>query len=130
MSEKERKSLRREILDTARQLLTTTGYARLSMRNIANKIGYSATSIYLYFESKDDLVHALIDEGVELLGSRLSEANASESSPAGRLEAMCRAYVAFGMERPEYYEIMRMLHPNTSSGTRLRNIARPDAISK
>ena len=111
MSEKEEKSLHREILDTARQLLTTTGYARLSMRNIANKIGYSATSIYLYFESKDDLVHALIDEGVELLGSRLSEANASESSPAGRLEAMCRAYVAFGMERPEYYEIMYVLHP-------------------
>ena len=111
MSEKEEKSLRREILDTARQLLTTTGYARLSMRNIANKIGYSAPSIYLYFESKDDLVHALIDEGVELLGARLSEANASAASPEARLEAMCRAYVAFGIERPEYYEIMYVLHP-------------------
>lgn len=111
MSEKEEKSLQREILDTARQLLTTTGYARLSMRNIANKIGYSATSIYLYFESKDDLVHALIDEGVELLGARLADANASAKTPEGRLEAMCRAYVAFGMERPEYYEIMYVLHP-------------------
>ena len=81
------------------------------MRNIANKIGYSATSIYLYFESKDDLVHALIDEGVELLGARLAEANASASTPEKRLEAMCRAYVAFGMERSEYYEIMYVLHP-------------------
>ena len=111
MSEKQEKSLRREILDTARQLLTTTGYARLSMRNIANKIGYSATSIYLYFDSKDDLVHALIDEGVELLGTRLAEANASASTPDARLEVMCRAYVSFGMERPEYYEIMYVLHP-------------------
>lgn len=111
MSEKEEKSLRREILDTARQLLTTTGYARLSMRNIANKIGYSATSIYLHFESKDDLVHALIDEGVELLHANLTEADASASTPESRLEAMCRAYVAFGMKRPEYYEIMYVLHP-------------------
>jgi len=111
MSEKEEKSLRRAILDTARQLLTTVGYARLSMRNIAGKIGYSATSIYLYFESKDDLVHALIDEGVDLLNTRLTEADASSGAPEERLEAMCKAYVAFGLERPEYYEIMYVLHP-------------------
>lgn len=111
MSQKEEKSLRRAILDTARQLLTSVGYARLSMRNIAGKIGYSATSIYLHFESKDDLVHALIDEGVELLHASLSEADASSDSPEDRLEAMCRAYVTFGLERPEYYEIMYILHP-------------------
>ena len=107
----EEKGLRRSILDTARQLLTTVGYARLSMRNIANEIGYSATSIYLHFESKDDLVHALIDEGVDLLHARMVEADQGASSPEGRLEAMCRAYVAFGMERPEYYEIMYVNHP-------------------
>lgn len=111
MSQKEEKGLRRAILDTARQLLTSVGYARLSMRNIAGKIGYSATSIYLHFESKDDLVHALIDEGVELLHASLSEADASSDSPGGRLEAMCRAYVTFGLERAEYYEIMYVLHP-------------------
>lgn len=111
MSEKEEKGLRRAILDTARQLLTTVGYARLSMRNIAGKIGYSATSIYLHFESKDDLVHALIDEGVELLHESLSQADASSDSPEQRLEAMCRAYVAFGLERSEYYGIMYVLHP-------------------
>ena len=111
MSSNEEKGLRRAILDTARQLLTTVGYARLSMRNIANEIGYSATSIYLYFESKDDLVHALIDEGVELLHARLLEADQSGSTPEERLEAMCRAYISFGMERPEYYEIMYVLHP-------------------
>jgi AcrR family transcriptional regulator len=111
MSEEEEKGLRRAILDTARQLLTTVGYARLSMRNIAKEIGYSATSIYLHFESKDDLVHALIDEGVDVLHESLSRANASFSTPEHRLEAMCRAYVAFGLERSEYYEIMYVLHP-------------------
>lgn len=111
MSDTEEKGLRRAILDTARQLLTTVGYARLSMRNIAGKIGYSATSIYLHFESKDDLVHALIDEGVELLHESLNQADASSDSPEQRLQAMCHAYVAFGLERPEYYEIMYVLHP-------------------
>ncbi len=111
MSETAENGLQRLILDTARQLLTTTGYAQLSMRNIAKTIGYSATSIYLYFENKDELVHALIDEGVDLLHERLVEANDSCSVPQDRLLAMCKAYVSFGLERPEYYEIMYVLHP-------------------
>lgn len=111
MSEAEEKGLRRAILDTARQLLTTVGYAHLSMRNIAKEIGYSATSIYLHFESKDDLIHALIDEGVDVLFRELSQSDVAASSPEQRLEAMCRAYVRFGLERSEYYGIMYVLHP-------------------
>ena len=111
MPETAKNGLQRLIFDTARQLLTTTGYAQLSMRNIAETIGYSATSIYLYFENKDELVHALIDEGVDLLHERLVEANDSCAAPQDRLLAMCKAYVTFGFERPEYYEIMYVLHP-------------------
>jgi len=111
MSSKNQKGLQRLILDTARELLTSTGYAQLSMRNIANKIGYSATSIYLYYENKDELVHALIDEGVDLLYDHLHKAHESASGADARLRAMCVAYIAFGMERPMYYEIMYVLHP-------------------
>ena len=103
--------LQRLILDTARQLLTADGYAELSMRKIANKIGYSVTSIYLHFSNKDDLVHALIDEGVDLLAELLQEADRVGTNPAARLEQLCTAYIRFGLERPEYYEIMYVLHP-------------------
>jgi AcrR family transcriptional regulator len=103
--------LQRIILDTARQLLTTVGYAQLSMRKIANKIGYSATSIYLYYGNKDELVHALIDEGVDLLYEELKAANEKSKDPLERLRDMCVAYIRFGLDRPEYYEIMYVLHP-------------------
>ena len=102
--------LQRLILDTARQLLTSVGYAQVSMRKIANKIGYSATSIYLYYGNKDELVHALIDEGVDLLFQELHDADQAGASPEERLEKMCRAYIRFGLEKPEYYEIMYVLH--------------------
>ncbi len=108
---KDQKGLQRLILDTARELLIATGYARLSMRNIANKIGYSATSIYLYYENKDDLVHALIDEGVDLLFEQMNDADSSASDAAARLRAMCNVYITFGLNRPQYYEIMYVLHP-------------------
>ncbi len=101
--------LRRHILDTARRLLTSDGYAALSMRRIAREIGYSATSIYLHYDNKDQLVHALIDEGVDVLFTRLSAVPVA-ASPAERLAGLCRAYIDFGLEVPEYYEIMYWLH--------------------
>lgn len=106
--------LPRVILDTTRHLLVTEGYANLSMRKIARAIGYSATSIYLYFESKDHLVHALIDEGMERLYQSLEAAAALHpSDPVLRLEAIARAYIGFGLDNPEYYEVMYQLHPET-----------------
>lgn len=104
--------LRRQILDTARHLLVTEGYNSLSMRKIARAIGYSATSIYLHFESKDALVHTLIEEGMAQKYEKLRAiVEAYPEDLIGRLEALCRGYIAFGIENPEYYEIMYMLHP-------------------
>ena len=83
------------------------------MRRLAETIGYSATSIYLHFESKDDLFHALIDEGMERLHARLRGAIQAESEPRTKLEALCRAFVHFGLQNPEYYEVMFLLRPDS-----------------
>ncbi|MEF8815515.1 MAG: TetR/AcrR family transcriptional regulator [Salinibacter sp.] len=104
--------LRRRILDTARHLLVQDGYQALSMRRIADAIGYSATSIYLHFDSKDALLHALIHEGMMELRDRLRDTAVEHSeAPVERLRALCECFVEFGLENPEYYEIMFQLRP-------------------
>lgn len=104
--------LRRHILDTARHLLVKEGYQNLSMRKIADAIGYSATSIYLYFDSKDALLHALIHKGMMQLQDDLSEtATQFPDDPFARLRALCRCFIDFGLDNPEYYEIMFQLRP-------------------
>ncbi len=102
--------LRRAILDESRYLLVADGYDNLSMRKIARAVGCSATSIYLHFENKDALIHALIYEGMERLHERLVEAS-DEAEPLARLNALAHAYVRFGLENPEYYQVMFQLHP-------------------
>lgn len=102
--------LRHAILDATRQLLVADGYPNLSMRKIAGAVGCSATSIYLHFAGKDALVHALIGEGMETLHDALTSADPG-GDPVGRLHAMSRAYVAFGLANPELYEVMFQLHP-------------------
>lgn len=104
--------LRRRILDTSRHLLVQEGYQDLSMRKIADAIGYSATSIYLYFDSKDELLHALIHEGMMELRDQLQTSAAEHTdAPVQCMRALCRGFVEFGLDNPEYYEIMFQLRP-------------------
>ncbi|NND72956.1 MAG: TetR/AcrR family transcriptional regulator [Rhodothermales bacterium] len=107
--------LRTQILDAARHLMVSDGYSSLSMRRIARKIGYSATSIYLHFSGKDDLFYTLIDEGMERLNRYLEEASRVNASADNVLRAICNAFVEFGLTNPEYYEVMFVLHPDTGS---------------
>ncbi len=104
--------LRRLILDTTRHLLVKEGYQNLSMRKIAREIEYSPTSIYLHFDSKDALLHALIHEGMMQLHDEL-EATAQQhpDAPIERLRALCRCFIEFGLSNPEYYEVMFQLRP-------------------
>lgn len=114
--QKDNPDLKRLILDTTRRLLVTKGFASLSMRRIAREMNYSATSIYLHFKNKDALFHALIEEGMSILLKRQKKiAKAHDEDVLARLRALCKGYIAFGLECPEYYEIMFMLHPELSS---------------
>lgn len=92
-------------------LLVADGYSELSMRKIGRAVGCSATSIYLHFDSKDTLIHALIDEGMMHLFDALSAARAGCSDSTDCLQEMARAYVRFGLENREYYHVMFQLHP-------------------
>ena len=107
--------LRTAVLDAARTQLVRDGYRDLSMRDVANAVGCSVSSIYLYFAGKDELVHTLMDEGFERWYRKQVELAEQGGTPAARLEAVCRAYVDFGLENPEFYEIMYMFHSDRMS---------------
>jgi len=91
-------------------MLLEKGYHQLSLRPLASAVGCSPTSLYLYFRNKDALIHTLIDEGMERLGAELRAARSAASDPREGLRALARRYLDFGLDNPEYYEIMFMLH--------------------
>ncbi len=103
--------LRTATLEATRDLLVRDGYENLSMRRIARAVGCSVSSIYEHFTNKDQLVHALIDEGFQRWYDVVLESSAVPGTPLERLELHCRRYVEFGLRNPEFYEIMYMHHP-------------------
>lgn len=55
---------RDEILDAAGELFTTLGYTRTSTRSIAESVGVRQASLYHYFNTKDDILCALLSQTV------------------------------------------------------------------
>lgn len=57
---------RREAIEAeARRMLLTEGYARVSVRTIATRLGISLGNLQYYFPTKDDLVEAVIAAEIE-----------------------------------------------------------------
>ena len=65
--QQEREAITRSILDAARTLFVAEGYRNVSIRKIAERVGYSPAAIYSYFDSKDDIFLALAEEGFHML---------------------------------------------------------------
>ncbi|SRR6266567_1877351 len=104
----EKEELRQTILKVAGELFLEQGYDRFSMRQLAERIGYSVATPYLYFRDKDDLLFTVVDEGFARFKQQLVEAAASSDDPWERLFALGQAYVRFGLRNPVYYQLMFM----------------------
>jgi AcrR family transcriptional regulator len=83
------------------------------MRRIAERIGYSPTSIYLHFRDKADLLQCLCKETFSRLTERFHAMDDPSAAPLDRLKKVCRAYIEFGVEHPNHYRATFMMpdHP-------------------
>jgi AcrR family transcriptional regulator len=99
--------LREKILDAARELFVAKGVEAVSMRKIAEKIGYSATTLYNYFEDKESLLHTLCDADFGALHQSFSRVGRI-SDPIKRLHKLGQAYITFALRFPSHYRLLFM----------------------
>ena len=67
------KEKRQEIIHIAAQLFEELGYERTSMSAIAARVGGSKATLYGYFQSKQDLLRAVLDHDVNEEADRLMQ---------------------------------------------------------
>ncbi len=104
-------SLREEILEVSKDLLLSQGFSKMSMRRIAKRADVTATSIYLHFKNKDDLLLALVEESITRLNRSLRDALDPNAGPVEQLDALAHAYIRYALENPKEYEIIYMVRP-------------------
>jgi AcrR family transcriptional regulator len=107
----ERQQLRTLIIDVARALFVARGVDAVTMREIAKRIDYSATSIYLHFADKESLIRAICDTDFLALASSLKTI-LQTPHPVERMHALGSGYAAFALSHPNHYRLMFMTeHP-------------------
>lgn len=79
---------RRQILDAAKHVFAEAGYHGASIHAIIERAEIARGTFYLYFESKEAVFGALLDEAMAELRSRIVriETNAGSPSPQQQLE--------------------------------------------
>jgi len=83
---------REGVLDVAARLFREQGYGAVSLRKIAAAAGIKAGSIYYHFGSKDEIVVAVLDAGIQVVHESMRQA--VSALPAGTgAEATLRAAI-------------------------------------
>lgn len=126
---RDRPARRREIVDMARLIAAEKGWAGVTVRTLAARIGCSAPAIYQYFRDKDAVLSALAQEGRDLLSARLDEAAAEQAGAGKKLRAMIRALWTFSEANRELYAVIFGLdglsaHPGGRPGLALPALIR------
>lgn len=106
--ERDKQEMRGKIIDAAISMFLTEGYEKTSIRNIAEKIEYSPATIYLYYKDKDELLYEVQKQAFEKLELEFQEKVTSTDS-FERLAQLCRAYVNYGKNNREMYDLMFMM---------------------
>jgi AcrR family transcriptional regulator len=75
------------LLDAAFELIDEKGTAEFTIQEVVDRSGQSLRGFYQYFEGKDELLFALLEESVEEAVEDLRAAVASETEPLARLRA-------------------------------------------
>lgn len=110
--DQQKEELTQAILKAAGEMFLKHGYDGFSLRQVAEEIGYSPGTIYLYFDDKDDLLRTLAHQGFAAFSESLEAALVGVDDPLERIIALGRSYITFGLQNPAFYRLMFMERPD------------------
>ncbi|MGJ7613610.1 MULTISPECIES: TetR/AcrR family transcriptional regulator [unclassified Variovorax] len=93
------------VLDAARAVFLDAGIEGASVREIARKAGYTPGAIYSYFESKEAIYAALLDESIQRLQTAVADAPPTEGHPDLTLAAKAQAWFDFYAANPRELDL-------------------------
>ena len=73
LTEATKQARRRQIIDAAFTCFTAKGYTRTSMTDIIRESGLSSGSIYSHFSGKSDILHATVQQRIDMIAAAYGE---------------------------------------------------------
>jgi len=100
---REKTQRRSAILKSAKRLISKHGVEGMSMNQLADSTELNKATLYLYFSDKDDLIDAIVYEGLVLLESQYEEMVRGSLSGLERVLDLARITFAFYKQHPVYF---------------------------
>lgn len=84
-------SPRGRVLRAAAHLFRTQGYERTTVRDLAKVVGIQSGSLFHHFKTKEDILLAVMEEGIRFNLERMREAVEAGEGPRAQLRNLIRA---------------------------------------
>lgn len=97
---------KRRLLSAARQAIAEAGVAGVRIADVTARADLGFGTFYSYFDSKDALVDAVVDEVLSDLGSTIGPAALEFDDPAEAAAASYRRFLRFARDEPELAKII------------------------
>ncbi|MGH2595739.1 MAG: TetR/AcrR family transcriptional regulator [Actinomycetota bacterium] len=119
LAEETKLERRQRLIEAAWRCVASQPFQSLTVDDICFEAGVSKGAFYVYFQEKQDLLLALLDDEGEGLESVLEDLEASGSRGTDRLSALTRAMLEWGQD-PARRQIRSDLWSEMSSDPKLR----------
>lgn len=106
---------RAEILEAAERIFVAEGYEGATIRRIADEVGVSSTALYMHFQDKACILHEIVEGTLSQLLLRNTQIAARPVDAVSRTRMMLDAYMRWGLEHPNAYELVYCSRAPTSS---------------
>jgi len=102
-----REATRREILDAAWALAQEKGLAELTLRDVAERVGMRAPSLYTHFGSKHAIYDAMFSQGwTDYEQLALAELSGLPQSPRAAVRRAARMFFDFAVANPARHQLL------------------------
>lgn len=115
----------KRVLDAAARIFRDNGYAGTTMRAIADAASLKAGSIYYHYKSKDELIAAMLDLGINSVITSVEdtlETLPPEASGRERIECAIRAHISAIIAHGDYTLATRRVFGQVPEEIRQQNL--------
>ena len=105
--EREKEQRRNDIINAAEKLFFARGYDDVSMNDIANAVELSKSTLYLYFDNKEELYFVIVLRGTLILNSTIKKEVEKAESGIDKVFAFRKAYYDFTKNYRNYIRMYK-----------------------
>ncbi len=113
---------RGEILIAAERIFVREGYHGATIRKIADEVGVSSTALYMHFRDKSEILVEICEGVFAHLIAQTDAIAALPIDPVERVRRILEAYMRFGLENPNAYQLVFASPPGALSESKLEAI--------